>query len=207
MKEKLLILSLLLTVCLPIAAQQASNKFVFTPQWTAHAQFAGYYVAKEKGFYKQAGLDVDIIHPSVSQTAMNRLQNRESQATTLQLCQAMEIIDNGISLVNILQTSMNNGTVIVSRRDKDPLTQRGARVGMWHAGFSQIPICMSKKERLNYKWIRFTSNVDLFLKGAIDGTLAMSYNEYYQLMQMGFTFTDNNVYRFCDHVYWYDRPA
>ena len=201
MKEKLLILSLLLTVCLPIAAQNAANKFIFTPQWTAHAQFAGYYVAKEKGFYKQAGLDVDIIHPSVSQTAMNRLQNRESQATTLQLCQAMEIIDNGISLVNILQTSMNNGTVIVSRRDKDPLTQRGARVGMWHAGFSQIPICMSIKEKLNYKWIRFTSNVDLFLKGAIDGTLAMSYNEYYQLMQMGFTFTEKNVYRFCDHGY------
>ena len=38
MKEKLLILSLLLTVCLPIAAQQASNKFVFTPQWTAHVE-------------------------------------------------------------------------------------------------------------------------------------------------------------------------
>lgn len=115
---------------MPIAAQNAANKFIFTPQWTAHAQFAGYYVAKEKGFYKQTGLDVDIIHPSVSQTAENRLRNRESQATTLQLCQAMEIIDNGISLVNILQTSMNNGTVIVSRRDKDPLTQRGARVGM-----------------------------------------------------------------------------
>ena len=201
MKEKLLILSLLLTACLPIAAQQTNHKFVFTPQWTAHAQFAGYYVAKEKGFYKQAGLDVDIIHPSVSQTAENRLRNRESDATTLQLCQAMEIIDNGIPLVNILQTSMNNGTVIVSRRDKDPLTQRGARVGMWHAGFSQIPICMSIKEKLNYKWIRFTSNVDLFLKGAIDGTLAMSYNEYYQLMQMGFTFTEKNVYRFCDHGY------
>ena len=201
MKEKLLLLTFLLTACLPIAAQQTNHKFVFTPQWTAHAQFAGYYVAKEKGFYKQAGLDVDIIHPSVSQTAENRLRNRESDATTLQLCQAMEIIDNGIPLVNILQTSMNNGTVIVSRRDKDPLTQRGARVGMWHAGFSQIPICMSIKEKLNYKWIRFTSNVDLFLKGAIDATLAMSYNEYYQLMQMGFTFTDNNVYRFCDHGY------
>ena len=201
MKEKLLLLTFLLTACLPIAAQQTRNKFVFTPQWTAHAQFAGYYVAKEKGFYKQAGIDVDIVHPSVSQTAMNRLQNRESQATTLQLCQAMELIDNGIPLVNILQTSMNNGTVIVSRRDKDPITQSGARVGMWHAGLSQIPICKSIKEKLNYKWIRFTSNVDLFLKGAIDATLAMSYNEYYQLMQMGFTFTDNNVYRFCDHGY------
>ena len=26
---------------------QAQKKFVFTPQWTAQAQFAGYYVAKE----------------------------------------------------------------------------------------------------------------------------------------------------------------
>ena len=43
--------------------------------------------------------------------------------------------------------------------------------------------------------------MDLFLKGAIDGTLAMSYNEYYQLLQMGFTFTENNVYRFSDHGY------
>ena len=201
MKEKVLILLVVLINSLTIVAQKTSEKFVFTPQWTAHAQFAGYYVAMEKGFYKQAGLDVEIVHPSVSQTAMNRLQNRESQATTLQLCQALEIIDKGVPLVNILQTSMNNGTVIISRRDKDPLKQIGARVGMWYAGFSQVAICMSRKEHLNYQWVRFTSNMDLFLKGAIDGTLAMSYNEYYQLLQMGFTFTENNVYRFSDHGY------
>ena len=201
MKEKLLVLLVVLVNSLSIVAQKASEKFVFTPQWTAHAQFAGYYVAMEKGFYKQAGLDVEIVHPSVSQTAMNRLQNRESQATTLQLCQALEIVDKGVPLVNILQTSMNNGTVIISRRDKDPLKQIGARVGMWYAGFSQVAICMSRKEHLNYQWVRFTSNMDLFLKGAIDGTLAMSYNEYYQLLQMGFTFTENNVYRFSDHGY------
>lgn len=201
MKEKVLILLVVLINSLTIVAQKTSEKFVFTPQWTAHAQFAGYYVAMEKGFYKQTGLDVEIVHPSVSQTAMNRLQNRESQATTLQLCQALEIIDKGVPLVNILQTSMNNGTVIISRRDKDPLKQIGARVGMWYAGFSQVAICMSRKEHLNYQWVRFTSNMDLFLKGAIDGTLAMSYNEYYQLLQMGFTFTENNVYRFSDHGY------
>ena len=201
MKEKLLVLLVVLVNSLSIVAQKASEKFVFTPQWTAHAQFAGYYVAMEKGFYKQARLDVEIVHPSVSQTAMNRLQNRESQATTLQLCQALEIVDKGVPLVNILQTSMNNGTVIISRRDKDPLKQIGARVGMWYAGFSQVAICMSRKEHLNYQWVRFTSNMDLFLKGAIDGTLAMSYNEYYQLLQMGFTFTENNVYRFSDHGY------
>ena len=177
------------------------DRFVFTPQWTAQAQFAGYYVAKEKGFYKDAGIDVEIVHPSVTYSAMSRLRNCESQATTLQLCQAMEVIDNGVPLVNILQTSMNNALVIVSRRDMDPLKQKGARVGVWSAGFGQLAICMSLKEHLDYEWVRFATNVNLFIKGAIDATVAMSYNEYYQLMQAGVDLSEKNVYRFCDHGY------
>ena len=90
---------LLLLVC---TATHAQDKLIFTPQWSAQAQFAGYYVAQEKGFYKQAGIDVEIIHPSVTQSAMSRIRNNESHATTLQLVQAMDIIDNGIPLVNIL---------------------------------------------------------------------------------------------------------
>lgn len=192
----------MLTMCLPMVAQKVSGgKLIFTPQWTAHAQFAGYYVAQEKGYYKAAGLDVDIVHPSVSQSVLNRVQNNESHIYSMQLCQAMEILDKGIPLVNILQTSMNSSTVIVSRRNKDPLKQIGARVGVWQAGFGQIAMCMSNKEKLNYQWIKFTSNMDLFLKGAIDGMLAMSYNEYNQLLQMGFTFTEQNVYRFSEHGY------
>ena len=174
---------------------------MFTPQWTAQAQFAGYYVAQEMGFYKEAGIDVEIVHPSATLSAMNRMRNNESQATTLQLCQAMEIIDGGIPLVNILQTSMNNAMVIVSRRGVDPLTQKGARVGIWSVGFGQLAICMSLRDGLDYEWIRFATNVNLFIKGAIDATLAMSYNEYYQLVQAGYEMTDTNVYRFCDHGY------
>lgn len=49
------------------------QKIVFTPQWTAQSQFAGYYVALEKGFYKEAGLNVEIQHPSASYSAINRL--------------------------------------------------------------------------------------------------------------------------------------
>jgi NitT/TauT family transport system substrate-binding protein len=179
----------------------AQDKLVFTPQWSAQAQFAGYYVALEKGFYKQAGINVEIVHPSVTQSAISRIRNNESQATTLQLAQAMDIIDNGIPLVNILQTSMNNALVIVSRRNKNPLTQKGAKVGIWNAGFGQIAICMSIKEGLEYQWIPFASNINLFVSGAIDATLAMSYNEYYQLVQSGFIPTKDNVYRFCDHGY------
>ena len=179
----------------------AQERFIFTPQWTPQAQFAGYYVAQELGFYRDAGLDVEIVHPTATQSAMGRVKNNESQATTLQLCQAMEIVDAGIPLVNILQTSMNNAMVIVSRRGVNPLTQKGARVGVWSAGFGQIAMCMSIKENLDYNWIRFASNIDLFIKGAIDATIAMSYNEYYQLLSTGIPITDECVYRFCDHGY------
>ena len=46
-----------------------AQKLVFTPQWTAQAQFVGYYVASSKGFYQEAGLDVTIKHPSASKAS------------------------------------------------------------------------------------------------------------------------------------------
>lgn len=178
-----------------------AQKITFVPQWTAQAQFAGYYVAEDMGFYKDAGLDVEIVHPSVAQPAITRVLNGECQATTLQLCQAMDVIDSGTPIVNILQTSMNNGMVIASSRGVDPLTQKGARVGIWSVGFGQVAICMSVKEQLDYEWIRFASNVNLFVAGALDATLAMSYNEFYQLLQAGMQIPEESVYRFCDHGY------
>ena len=201
MNNKLLpwMMAAILTLC-GISGIQA-QKIVFTPQWTAQAQFAGYYVAEAKGFYRDAGVKVRIEHPSATQPAMSRLRNNECQATTLQVCQALEIIDGGIPLVNILQTSMNNAMVIVSARNKKPLTQKGARVGIWSVGFGQLATCMSIKEHLDYQWVRFAQNVNLFVSGALDATLAMSYNEYYQLVQAGIKMTDKNVYRFCDHGY------
>lgn len=196
--KKLIPLVLLLVSAASAGAQE---RMVFTPQWTAQAQFAGYYVAQDMGFYRDAGIEVEIVHPSSTLSAMKRISRNDSQATTLQLCQAMEIIDSGIELVNILQTSMNNAMVIASRRDMDPLSQKGARVGIWSVGFGQLAICMSEKEGLDYEWIRFASNVNLFVKGALDATLAMSYNEYYQIVQAGYDLSDKNVYRFCDHGY------
>lgn len=190
-----------LLVCLLSVTTRAQEKFIFTPQWTAQAQFAGYYVALEKGFYKDSGLDVEIVYPSVTQSAMSRIQTNKSHATTLQLSQAIEIVGDGIPLVNILQTSMNNAMVIVSRRGKNPLEQVGEKVGIWQAGFGQVAICMSINDNLNYRWIPLANSVNLFIEGAIDATLAMSYNEYYQLKQSGFEFTEENVYRFCDHGY------
>lgn len=187
--------------CTALEAIAQDDIFVFTPQWTAQAQFAGYYVAEAKGFYRKAGVKVRIEHPLATSSAMSRLRDGQCQATTLQLCQALELVDNGTPLVNILQTSMNNAMVIVSARDKDPLTQKGAKVGIWSVGFGQLAICMSKKEKLDYQWVRFAQNINLFVAGAFDATLAMSYNELFQLVQAGVDITEQSIYRFCDHGY------
>lgn len=182
-------------------AAEAQQKYVFTPQWSPQAQFAGYYVAQELGFYKDAGIDLEIVHPNSTESAMSRIRQNQSHFTTIQLCQAMEIIDSGMPLVNILQTSMNNALVIVSRNGQNPGKQKGIRVGTWSVGFDQIALAMSLKEDLNYQWIRFANSINLFLAGAIDATLAMSYNEYYLLKQSGVEVTEENTYRFCDHDY------
>ena len=87
-----------LIICIAIvsAVQMMSAQdetIVFTPQWTAQAQFAGYYVAEAKGFYSEAGVKVRIEHPTVTQPAMSRLRKNLCQATTMQLCQALEFVD------------------------------------------------------------------------------------------------------------------
>lgn len=164
------------------------QKIVFTPQWTAQSQFAGYYVAQEKGFYKEAGLDVEIVHPSASYSATNRLIEGSSNVITLQLMQAIAEIDKGAELVNILQTSQHNGLVIVSRKGSLESFNdlKGKKVGIWQAGFGELALLADKELGLEIQWIPFIQNVNLFLSGAIDATLAMSYNEYLQIYSSGY---------------------
>lgn len=174
------------------------QKIVFTPQWTAQSQFAGYYVALEKGFYKEAGLDVEIVHPSASYSAINRLIDGSSNVISLQLMQAIAEMDKGTDLVNILQTSQHNGLVIVSRGDSLNTFNdlKGKRVGIWQAGFGELALLADKELGLGIQWIPFIQNINLFLSGAIDATLAMSYNEYLQIYAAGFD--KNPVLRFSD---------
>ena len=179
----------------PLLAQE---HLVFTPHWRAQAQFAGYYVAKEMGFYQEVGLDVDIVHPLATQSPIDCIRSGECQVVTMQLCQALDVIDNSIPIVNILQTSMNSSTIIISRRDKNPLSQKGAKVGTW-PNFDAMTVCMSMREHLDYEWVHLVSSVNLFIKGGLDAMAAMSYNEYYQLKQAGFALPEEHICRLGDH--------
>ena len=183
-------LVLLLSAGLPAAGQPSSGRdpgtpFVFSPQWSAQAQFAGYYAALEKGFYDAEGLDVRIEHPFATQTGVDRLRSKHSHAMTLSLGEAMCLIDAGVPLVNILQTSMHGSLVLVSRYGEDPRKMHGASVATWRLGHGQIAQCMARDLGLDYEWVTATSTVNLFVSGAVDIALCTRYNELNLLRQTG----------------------
>ena len=178
-----------------------AEQFIFTTAWTAQAQFAGYYIAKEKGFYKQAGLDVVIQHPSLTSSAFHRLQTAQTNAIMMSMMSAIDFISQGIPLVNIFQDSMNSSNILVTRWDVDPMKLKGKKVAIFNSDPSYMAMIMNHREKMNFEWVRFTSNINLFLSGAVDAMMALSYNEYYQLQQAGFKMTEESIYRFCENGY------
>ena len=199
------ILSIIGFLLLPCLVQ--AQRIVFTPQWTPQSQFAGYYVAQEKGFYKDAGVEVDIQHPSVSYSALNRLMEGSSDIITSQLTQAMVAIDRGIPMAHVLQTSQQNGLVLLGRADSIRTIEdlRKKKVGVWKAGFGELAYIMDAELRLGIKWIPFLEGTNLFVSGAIDATLAMSYNEYLQIRASGYE--DKKPIRLADIGYDYPEDG
>ena len=58
-------------------------------------------------------------------------------------------------------------------------------MGIWKAGFGEPAQILANRQKLDIRWIPFVSNVNLFISGAIDATLATSYNEYLQILACG----------------------
>lgn len=196
-----LILLLTLFCSLLAGAQPIGSKIVFTPQATAQAQFAGYYVALEQGFYAEEGLDVEIVHPYLTQSAVESIREGVCLATTLPLPMAMKTVDDGLPLVNILQTSMNSGLMVVSRSGEDPWALKKARVAAFRAGFGLMAQAYAALHQIDFEPVMTASMVNLFTAGAVDATLAMSFDEYYKLLQTGLVSPDRGIYRFEEGEY------
>lgn len=196
----------LFSICLSLMVY--AQKIVFTPQWTPQAQFAGYYVAYEKGFYDEAGVEVEFQHPSVSYSAFNRLLEGSSDIITQQLVQAMISIDGGFPLVNILQTAQRTALAIVSRTNNIRTLEdlKGKKVGVWKSGFADVARIMDVEKDLNINWIpSLLHNASLFVSGAIDASMCMTYNEYLQIKAAGYD--DKPVFRLADTEYDYPEDG
>ncbi len=197
-KKQLLSALLLLTVLVANAQQE----IVFTPQWTAQAQFAGFYIAEANGYYREAGLNIKILHPSASNPCINLLKAGKSQIITLQLLTAIRYIDEGMQLINLMQVLQNNSQMVVSHKPLKSIQDlKGKRVGCWKAGFVELPYIMNNHQKLNIEWIPYVSNINLYISKAIDAVIVQSYNEFFQLILAGQRFEDNQLIYMSDIGY------
>lgn len=175
----------MLAAFMPAFAQQIT----FTPQWTPQSQFAGYYAALELGFYREAGIDVTITHPTKTYSSINMLLDGSSDIITSELIQAVVATDNDIKLVNLMQTTQHS-TLVLLARDKNIQSMpqlSGLKIGTWKVGFNEIPKMMDEEYRLNIDWIKFINPLNLYISGAIDATLAKSYSEQVLFTMSGIT--------------------
>lgn len=174
----------------------------FMPQWTPQAQFAGYYVAMEKGFYSEEGLAVVIDHfgGSSSESVIDKLTHRKVDIITTQLLTAMLAREKGFRLVNVLQTSQVNGLMCAAHFPiESPQSLEGAKIGRWKAGFGEVCDMFCFKNGLNVEWIPYIKGINLYVSGAVDALLCYSYNEYIQLLLATGGIPEENVIRFRDY--------
>ena len=116
-------------VCLLVHTTEA-QKIILTPKWTAQAQFIGYYVAEQMGFYKEEGLDVQVKHPAVSESSFSILQEGRSQVAVMNLSFALTA---DADLVNVMQTSQENSLMLVSRLPLENINSlQHKKVAIWN---------------------------------------------------------------------------
>lgn len=181
--------------------QSYAQHMTFTPQWTPQSQFAGYYAALENGYYADAGLDVSIVHPTSSNNSMDMLKDGTSDIITSELIQAMMTSDDDVRLVNLLQTTQHSTLVLISRTKnvRDFSEVAGCRIGTWKVGFSEIPHMIDEEQQLDIEWVKLINPLNLYIAGAIDATLAKSYNELILFSMSGIT--PGSVLHFSEHGY------
>ncbi len=181
---------------------RGQETITFMPQWMPQTQFAGYYVAIEKGFYEEEGISVILDHfgGSSTGTAIEQLHRNKVDIITSQVVSAMIARENGLKMVNVLQTSQVNGLMCAAHFPIDsPQALDSARVGRWKVGFGEICDVFCTKNNLNIEWIPYIQGINLYVSGAVDALLCYSFSELIQLELATGGIPPENVVRFRDY--------
>lgn len=196
-----------LMLTLACRAYAQNEKLVFSPHWLPQAQFAGFYVAIDQGFYKEAGLDVQIIHSSATISSLQLLKQGKADIVSSFLMDALKLRVNGLPLVNFAQLSQHSGLMLVAKKSSginSPEDLQGKRLGIWSSGFDDIPFAFLREKKLDMEIVRIHSTINLFLMGGIDVMTVMNYNEYNQIINSGINEDELTTFNFAE--YGYDIP-
>jgi NitT/TauT family transport system substrate-binding protein len=201
---------LLLTAAFLFAAvagpAQAADKVTLQLKWVAQAQFAGYYVAEAKGFYKAAGLDVAIKPGGPDINPSQVIAGGGADVIVDWMPDALAAREKGVPLVNIAQVFQKSGLELTCRNDsgvKTPADFKGKTLGVWYSG-NEYPF-LAWMSKLNYSIdggpngvtvLKQGFNVDPLLQKQAACISTMTYNEYWQLIEAGMKPDELTVFKY-----------
>ena len=186
----------------------AADKVTIQLKWVTQAQFAGYYVAKAKGIYKDAGLDVTINAGGPDVAPPQVIAGGGADVVIDWMPSALASREKGVPLVNISQTFKKSGLELTCRKDtgiKRPEDFRGKTIGVWFGG-NEYPF-LSWMAKLNIKTdgsptgvkiFKQGFNVDPLLQKQADCISTMTYNEYWQVIDAGYKADQLVVFKYSD---------
>ncbi len=200
--------SILLAFALAFSASSAlaADKLTLQLKWVAQSQFAGYFVAKEKGFYEEAGLDVEIKPGGPDIAPEQVIAGGGADVIVDWMGGALAAREKGVGLVNIAQPFKKAGMQLVCPANGPVKTEadfKGKTLGVWFFG-NEYPF---------YAWM---NKIGLSTEGGADGVTVlkqsfdvqpliqkqadcisvMTYNEYWQLIDAGYKPEDLVVFNY-----------
>ena len=207
MKKTVLILTAA-AFALGATAAQAAEQVTLQLKWVTQAQFAGYYVAKEKGFYDEVGLDVTINPGGPDISPPQIIAGGGADVVIDWMPSALASREKGVALVNIAQPFKRSGMMLTCRKETGiakPEDFRGKTLGVWFFGneypflswMSKLGISTKGGDK-GVKVLKQGFNVDPLLQKQADCVSTMTYNEYWQVIDAGLKPSDLVVFKYED---------
>ena len=205
---KIKTLSIALALSLPALVQAADN-FTVQLKWVAQAQFAGYYVALNRGFYKAENLAVTIKPGGPGVAPPQVIAEGGADVIIEWLPAALAAREKGLPLVNVAQVFKRSGMMLTCLKDTgivNPKTDfKGRTLGVWFDG-NEYPflLWMSKLglptdgSENGVNVLRQQFNVEPILQRQADCVSTMTYNEYWQIVDAGIKPKELVVFRYED---------
>jgi len=186
----------------------AADDVTLQLKWVTQAQFAGYYVALEKGFYDEEDLNVTIKPggPDIAPTQV--IAGGGADVTVEWMPAALAAREKGLPLVNIAQPFKSSGMMLTCRKDSGVASTddfKGKTLGVWFFG-NEFPF-LSWMSQLGLPTtggadgvtvLKQGFNVDPLLQKQAACVSTMTYNEYWQVIDAGLTPDDLIVFKYED---------